>query len=323
MQIILITIATILALTFIGISAYNFLSGKSLIKDVIHFYSLKKKSVADLDEDWVKAKIKSDIIISLTTIPERIDSIELTIKSLLYQKKQSARIHLNIPYVSFRNQKEYVIPEWLKSLKSVNIVRIEEDFGPASKFIPSLKKLEPDQPILVVDDDNIYPPNYVKDFDEAGKEHPDIILAASGWRVPDDLIDKSTTLLSNIKRIPPTPLPGTRINHLFRTDIIQGYSGYLLRPKFFDLDAIDNYDGVPQKVRFVDDVWVSAQAKVEKFIFPISRFCYVPFFQNDFYKASSLAKINNYNRVDNRDRNNSIALRFFEKKWGKDKESLT
>lgn len=316
-QIILVTAAIVLVLTFIGISAYNFLSGKSLIKDLIHFYSLKKKSIAALDDRWANANDKSNIIISLTTIPERIDSIELTIKSLLYQKKQSARIHLNIPYVSFRNQKEYVIPEWLKSLKSVNIVRIEEDFGPASKFIPSLKKLGSDQPILVVDDDNIYPPNYVKDFDQAAIKHPEIILAASGWRVPDDLIDKSTTLWSNIKRIPPTPLPGTRIKSLFQTDIIQGYSGYLLRPKFFDLEAIDNYDGVPKKVRFVDDVWVSAQAKVEKYIFPISRFCYVPFFQNDFYKASSLAKINNYNRVDNRDRNNSIALRFFEKKWGR------
>lgn len=299
----------------LGIWGYNFLSGKKLLKDLLHFNALKKKSIAELDKDWSNAKDKSNLIFSLTTIPERIDSIELTIKSLLYQKKLPARIHLNIPYVSFRNKKEYVIPKWLESLKSVNIVRIEEDFGPASKFIPSLKSSSEDQSILVVDDDNIYPPNYVRDFELAESKNPDFILAASGWRVPEDLIDKSTTLWTNIMRVPPVPLPGTRINNLYKTDIIQGYSGYLLKPRFFDLDQVDNYEGVPQKVRFVDDVWVSAQAKVEKYIFPISRFCYVPFFQNDFYKDSSLAKINNYNRVDNRDRNNSIALRHFKDVW--------
>ena len=113
------------------------------------------------------------------------------------------------------------------------------------------------------------------------------------------------------------PLPGTRIRKIYKTDIIQGYSGYLLKPRFFDLNEIDNYEGVPHKVRFVDDVWVSAKAEVEKYIFPISRFCYTPFFQNDFYKDSSLAKINNFDRIDNRDRNNSIALRFFEDVWKK------
>ncbi|NQZ75644.1 MAG: glycosyltransferase family 2 protein [Ekhidna sp.] len=260
---------------------------------------------------------KSKIVFSLTTIPERIDSIELTIKSLLFQQKPPSRIHLNIPYVSFRNKKEYVIPQWLQELESVKIVRIDEDYGPASKFIPSLQKLDANIPILVVDDDNIYPPNYIKDFESAEKKNPDVILAASGWKVPNDLIDKPTTLWTNIMRIPPVPLPGTRITQSIKTDIIQGFSGYLLKPRFFDLAEIANYEGVPHKVRFVDDVWVSAKAKVEKFIFPISRFCYVAFFQNSFYKHSSLAKINNWNRQKNEDRNNSIALRFFEHVWKK------
>lgn len=308
-------IATI-ALAILLIAGYNFLSGKRLVRDLLHFYRLKKASISDLDKKWLDSE-KSNIIFSLTTIPERIDYLELTLKSLLMQKRAPKRIHLNIPYRSFRNDLPYEIPAWMESLKSLNVVRIDEDFGPASKFIPSLKAQEPDQPILVVDDDNLYPSSYIQDFEAAEKKHPDIILAASGWRVPDDLIDKPTTLWTNIMRVPPVPLPGTRINKPVKTDIIQGFSGYLLKPKFFDLNEIDNYEGVPQKVRFVDDVWVSAQAKVEKYIFPITRFCYVPFFQNDFYKASSLAKINNYNRIDNRDRNNSVALRFFSDKWGK------
>lgn len=311
----MLILSTILVCALTGIGIYNYLSGKRLIRDLFHFYKLKRSSLSKLDKQWKQSKVKSEIIFSLTTIPERIEYLELTLKSLLMQKRAAKRIHLNIPYRSFRNDLEYVIPSWMTELQSLNIVRMEEDFGPASKFIPSLKSLDADQPILVVDDDNIYPSNYVKDFEKAEKKHPEVILAASGWRVPDDLIDKPTTLWTNIKRVPPVPIPGTRINKLYQTDIIQGYSGYLLKPRFFDLDQIDNYEGVPQKVRFVDDVWVSAKAKVEKYIFPISRFCYVPFFQNDFYKASSLAKINNYDRIDNRDRNNSIALRHFTDVW--------
>lgn len=312
----MIIVLILLAAGAFGIGIYNYLSGKRLIRDLFHFYKLKRSRLDQLDKKWEESE-KSDIIFSLTTIPERIDHLELTLKSLLMQKRAAKRIHLNIPYKSFRNDLEYHIPEWMQQLKSLNIVRIDEDFGPASKFIPSLKSQEPDQSILVVDDDNLYPSNYIKDFEKAEKKNPDFILAASGWRVPDDLIDKPTTLMTNIKRVPPVPLPGTRIRKIYKTDIIQGYSGYLLKPRFFNLNEIDNYEGVPHKVRFVDDVWVSAKAEVEKYIFPISRFCYTPFFQNDFYKDSSLAKINNFDRIDNRDRNNSIALRFFEDVWKK------
>ncbi|MEQ9402701.1 MAG: hypothetical protein RIM99_03870 [Cyclobacteriaceae bacterium] len=311
----MIYLIIIAALALIGIGGYNYLSGKKLIKDLTHFYSLKRKSIKTLDSKWSSAKDRSDIIVSFTTIPERIDSIELTVKSLLHQKRLPKRIHLNIPYTSFRNQKEYEIPEWLEKLASVNIVRLDEDYGPASKFIPSLEFLENDQKILVVDDDNIYPPGYIDEFERAGQKNPDFILAASGWRVPEDLIDKSTTLKSNIFKIPPTPVPGTRISKLYWTDIIQGYSGYLLKPRFFKISELKDYSDTPKQVRFVDDVWISAHAQVPKYIFPMKRFCYTPFFSNDFFKASSLAKINNYDRQDNADRNNSVALRFFKNKW--------
>ena len=124
-----------------------------------------------------------------------------------------------------------------------------------------------------------------------------------------------TTLLSNIFKKPPTPVCGTRINATYQTDIIQGYSGYLIQPRFFNINELKNYDEKPAAARFVDDVWVSAHAHVDKFIIPLSRLSFVPFYLSDFYKKSSLAKINNGNRTKDEDRNNSIMIKYFYEKW--------
>ena len=311
-------IALVLA-ALIGIGIYNYLSGKKLIRDLMHYVHLRKWSIYALDELWQNdSQNRSDIIVSLTTIPERIEEIDLTLKSLMWQKRKPASINLYLPYRSFRNGLEYVVPERFEHLKSLTVIRVEEDFGPASKFIHALRSLPDEQRILVVDDDNIYPQGYVSEFEQASEKNADSIICASGWRVPQDLIDRPTTLWSNITKKPPTPVPGTRVSSNYPTDIIQGYSGYVLRPSFFDLDELTDYEGVPKQVRFVDDVWVSAHAKVQKIIFPMKRFCYSPFFKGDFYKSSSLAKINNHGKEDFSERNNSVALRYFKSKWKKE-----
>ncbi|MEO9482439.1 MAG: hypothetical protein ABJG47_03295 [Ekhidna sp.] len=310
----------IITLTITGLAlflmlGYNFLSGKALIRDFMLHLRLKNSNLKSLDEKWSKAEKKSDVIVSFTTIPERIDNIEGTIKSLLIQNELPKRINIYLPFKSFRNGKEYIIPEWLKDLKSVDLVRIETDYGPATKFIPAILTQDPDQKILVTDDDNIYPPGYITELREASDALPDKVVAASGWRVPSDLIDRPTTLLSNLLKKPPTPVPGTRVTKPYQIDILQGYSAFLFKPKFFSGDEVTNYDGVPNNIRFVDDVWVSAHCKVDKVVVPMSRFCFTPFFQHDFFKSSSLAKINNWGKEDYSQRNNSIAIKFFEEKW--------
>ena len=101
------------------ILGYNYLSGKAFIRDFFLHLKLKNSSLKSLDEKWAKAEKKADVIVSFTTIPERVDKIDGTIKSLLIQKELPKRINIYLPYKSFRNGKEYVIPEWLKDLKSV------------------------------------------------------------------------------------------------------------------------------------------------------------------------------------------------------------
>lgn len=312
---VLIMFLTIAGLLWLFIWIYNYLSGKSLVKDLLHSIKLSSRTLEEWDQYHTEITAKSNIVLSFTTIPERIDKLDLTLKSLLYQSVKPASINIYIPYRSFRNDRPYKVPDYLNELKNIHIHRVEVDYGPATKFIHALSQFSESQKILVVDDDNIYPKNYIEQFERASRQFPDIILAASGWRVPADLLDRPTTLKSNILKTPPTPVPGTRINENYPVDVIQGYSGYLLKPEYFDLGELKDYSFAPEALRYVDDVWVSAHAKVSKEVFPMKRFCYTPFFKKREYSSSSLAKINNWNKDSNEDRNNTVGIRFFKEKW--------
>lgn len=296
---------------------YNYLSGKKFVRDYLHYFSTTRKSLEYWDDYCASNPNKSDIIVSFSTIPSRISEIVPTVKSLLSQKLAPKKIHLYVPQMSMREKVGYVIPKEIENLKCLEVKRVDKDWGPSTKFIPAIGSLDADQKILVVDDDNMYPSSMLGAFDKASEEKPDWIVAASGWRVPDDFVDRATTLWTNITKRPPVPIPTTRVRDYYPIDIVQGYSGFLIRPRFFNFEELTNYPDEPIALRFVDDVWISAHAQVPKYVFPSSRFCYIPFWTEGFFKSNSLASINNHGKERDEDRNNSIALRYFQDKWFK------
>ena len=312
-MILISSILFISILSIFGCKVYNFLSGRSLFLDAIDRYKLSKFTLTSASQYWQNNTNQSNIIICLTSIPSRINHLESTLISLLTQKVAPKIIRLHIPDYSKREKIEYTIPQQFVNLPGIKIVRCD-DHGPATKFIPAIEELPETQPILIVDDDYLYPPNLVSRYDLLHLENPDIIIGSSGWLVPTDLTDKPTTLWSNIKSIPPTPILCTRLKKNIQIDIIQGFSGYLIQPRFFDLSQLKDYQNVPKNVFFVDDVWISAHAKVSKWVFPEKRFCFDTLTDNNLYKYSSLGKINNGNG-NNENRNNTIAIRYFKNKW--------
>ena len=133
-----------------------------------------------------------------------------------------------MPKHSDREKTAYPIPNWLQLLVErrteaprVRIRRIEVDFGPATKLIPSVmeaqgysngeeeeaekeegggssssssstktkrkqtlnKKDGENVLILVVDDDTLYPPRLLETLLEWNRRLPDAALAFSGWPV--------------------------------------------------------------------------------------------------------------------------------------------
>lgn len=292
---------------------YNFMQGETLLRDLIDEWRLERIDIRTLDAAWSANRNRSDCIVSLTTLPSRLPYIASTLKSLMRQDRAPAKIRLNAPYFSKREGKAYDMPAWLSDLRSVEIVRCE-DFGPATKLIPSVSALPADQKIVVVDDDRIYPRNMIADFDAAAGRSPDAAFCLGGWVVPHDLIDRQTTIRSSALMLPPAPLHALRLRRPRPIDILQGMAGFLVRPRFFDLGALTDYSRAPPAAFFVDDVWISAHCNAPKYIIPARRAGHVAHRRSKFYRQTSLGRINGGDGDPN-NRNNTILLRHFAGKW--------
>ena len=102
-----------------------------------------------------------ELIVSLTTYPERINIVSKTIKSLLNQTVQAQKIILWLAEEQFPN-KEQDLPEDLLNLRN-DIFEIEwcNDIRSYKKLIPALKKY-PNKVIVTCDDDVIYKSNCIE-----------------------------------------------------------------------------------------------------------------------------------------------------------------
>ena len=85
-----------------GIKLHDFIEAETLVYDLVDEFRLSRASLEDLDRAWQANPRRCDAIISLTTIPSRLPLIGLTLKSLMRQRLAPARIVLNLPRFSKR-----------------------------------------------------------------------------------------------------------------------------------------------------------------------------------------------------------------------------
>lgn len=308
-----IILIAIVLLIGAGIWLHHLFEGEWLPDDLWREWKLSRTTLDSLDRAWSAAADRSNIVVSLTTIPSRMEVIDETLKGLIDQTHPPARIVLNVPRFSRREQVPYVVPERLRRLASVEI-RECEDWGPATKIIPSLQAETQGQPVLVVDDDRIYPPWMIECFEQAAKLQPDAALALAGWVVPDDLVDRPTTILSNLFMRPPVPIRAPRLSKPRQVDVLLGVMGYLVRPRFFDLAEIADFSGGPDVLRLVDDVRTSALCKAEKYVIPARSLGFVPRRNLGLFRRTALGRINSGPGGDE-NRHNTIAIRHYADVW--------
>jgi len=309
----LYAIAAAVLAAILGVRLYNALTGRRLSKDLRDKRRLRARSLEDWDAFCVANPRNSDIVVCLTTTPSRIHLLADTLASLMWQSRRPRRIRLHVPDVCVRDGTPYEIPKAFEQLQSVDIVRCHDD-GPATKLIPALHDLPPDQWILVVDDDMIYPPDMIEAFGQQSQSRPGAAHALSGWIVPDDLTDRPTNLLSNVLQYPPVPLKCSRIWKERQIDILQGYAGFLVRPRFFDLDALTDYTLAPEQARTVDDVWLSGHCQADKFVFPYDRYPFNSWRNHPHYVRTSLGRINRGDGDPSR-RPNTIVVKHLRDAW--------
>lgn len=316
----MILLAILLGGAALALWIHYFFDGELLILDLLRERRLSRLSLSDLDARWQQGA-RSDILVSLTTIPSRIGHIDTTLKAILDQSVLPKRIVLTVPEHSLREGRAYEIPPHLHQIRALEIRR-GADLGPATKVIPLITDpaLDPDQPVLVIDDDRIYPYPFLAEFQRAMEAAPGAALCAAGWRVPPDLIDRPTTVWSNLMQQAPAPVRGHRQRRPVATDVMLGVMGYLVRPRFFDLPKLADLSAEPEHARLTDDVRTSALVQVPKRVIPVRSLSCLPKRTYRFYKETALANLNR-GSGDPLERNNTKSIRHFKGVWLVDREA--
>lgn len=197
-----------------------------------------------------RVKSKRKVVISLTTIPSRIDKIKPTLISLMDSSRRVDEIQINIPYKTLKGYK-YTIPKWLFKLKNVKIYRVEKDYGPGTKLIPTLKRENKDTVIIVVDDDVIYGSRLIETYLNVFHEKH-CALTTYGAFVTKNLSLKCENL--------PTFFRFRKAQYV---DLVMGHNSFLVTPNMFSEDVFD-YSDAPEEAKFVDDVWFSGWLNYNK-----------------------------------------------------------
>src|SRR5213082_3256186 len=167
------------------------------------------------------------VIVSLSTVPDRINNLRPTIRSLLKQTRPPDEIVLAIPEFSVRERRPYVVPKYISRLPRVRVLRCREDWGPATKFIPLIQEElaagRQNTLIVVVDDDRIYPPDALETYLHYSEQLPDAALCFRGAAMPSTLDWDDATMIRASELREPRPVA-----------VITGCGSYLVQPRFFD-----------------------------------------------------------------------------------------
>lgn len=213
---------------------------------VPRYMRMKKTSISELDSiyQFKKFACNDRVVVSMSTIPDRLEHMCPTLCSILDQNVRVHEICINIPHIS-RKGLEYSIPKWMSDLKHVKIHRVEKDEGPATKLLPTLRRESKDTKIIVIDDDNIYHSNTISTLIAMSRANPKCAITNYGVKL------SKTGQLPDIK---------TRIRMFYQpsmeVDLLQGFSGFLVTPSMFPKRVYEIKDCPPEAIS-VDDVWFS------------------------------------------------------------------
>lgn len=143
-----------------------------------------------MNTEKLKSKTGNElpVIVSLTTIPFRLNRVFVTVRSILNQSQKPSKIILWL-HDSLRNK----VPKSLKKLEG-DIFSVQ--FTPLNsshvKLVPTIAKY-PDQVIVTCDDDLMYDENWLKGLYEQHLKHPSAIIAHKVRQIQFDENQKPLT----------------------------------------------------------------------------------------------------------------------------------
>lgn len=201
--------------------------------------------------------VDNDVVVSLTSFPARIEIVYLTLKSIFVQSYKPNKIVLYLADSQFIN-KELDLPVQLLDLKKKGlIIKFCEDIKPHKKYFYSFKEYS-NSKIVLIDDDVIYPKDFLKTLIDNSKKHKNCVIA---------------NRIREIKYVNKKLLPyrsweinGNKLKNPSKFFFPTGVGGVLYSPSFFNEKL---YDLVKIKRLCInaDDVWLKANSIDKEVLF--------------------------------------------------------
>jgi hypothetical protein len=241
------------------------------------------------------------VIASLSTVPDRINNLRPTIRSLLKQTRPPDEIVLAIPEFSVRERRPYVVPKYISRLPRVRVLRCREDWGPATKFIAAIQdelvEGRENTLIMVVDDDRLYPRDALETYLYYSEQLPNAALCFRGAAMPSTLDWDDAKMIYAKDLREPRPVA-----------VITGCGSYLVRARFFDR-SLWNYSGAPSVAFYIDDIWISAclsRRGVKRYVVPASAMM---------RSVRRQRRTVSLNKIPGRQKLNNETIAFFRDAW--------
>ena len=141
------------------------------------FHSLRLRA----GKSVYKKNSQAPIIVSLTSIPERLASLDIVIKSLL---EQSTPPYLIILWLN-KSLQETLSKRLIKLQSDVFKIKYCEGTSSYRKLLPTLKAY-PNELIVTCDDDMIYPQNWLAHLYENHLNYPEFVISQVGRLISRD-----------------------------------------------------------------------------------------------------------------------------------------
>lgn len=122
-----------------------------------------------------------DLVVCMTSYPERIGGAWISLESLFRQHYRSFRLVLVLAEGQFPGRK---VPRSIQRLvsKGLEIIWVERDGGSFDHLWPAYVRY-PSASVISVDDDKFFPPGLVGDLKSASIKRPSTIIGWRGWRM--------------------------------------------------------------------------------------------------------------------------------------------
>jgi len=231
-------------------------------------YYMKAAAVSYPEEPplgWTRVDFKARVVLSLTTMPENVQTLPETLDSLLKQTFKADAIYVTLPEKNARTGEKYPNPEWedfyAGSTPEITIVKPKKDYGPLCKLAGALmKEPDPNTVIITVDDDKIYSESMVAKLVWHTHNDPKKAFGPCGFSFLPMFKPRGIAPIYAMWRL--------RGKGLY-TDELQACCGNLYRRGFFDMKEGEkgSYGGLldPPKACFTtDDLWIAGNLAMSK-----------------------------------------------------------